>query len=189
MGLPKLIAICGAKRSGKDTIAMHLVSKHGYERLALADPIKSVVGLLFGFTDAQMETDDKETIDERWGVSPRAALQFFGTEVMQYKIQELLPGIGRLFWTRCLVNKIDPGKTYVISDVRFHHECDALREAGAFVIKLDRPSVQSSDAHASEVEQRDIAGDAYITNDGGIEGLLSKVDAMLVELDNPLATK
>lgn len=179
MGLPKLIAICGAKRSGKDTIAAHLVEKHGYTRVALADPIKQAVGYMFGFTGEQMETDDKEAVDARWGISPRRALQFFGTEVMQYKLQELLPGVGRMFWTKRLLNGMEPGKTYVVSDVRFHHECEALREAGALVIKVERPSVVSTDGHPSEVEQRDIAGDVLVVNDGTIDQLLSRVDGAL----------
>lgn len=176
MGLPKLIAICGAKRSGKDTIAAHLVSKYGYTRIALADPIKQVVGHMFGFTSMQMETDDKESIDPRWNISPRQALQFFGTEVMQYKIQELLPNIGRMFWTKSLIASMNPEKIYVVSDVRFHHECDALKEIGAFVIKVERSSTNNKDTHSSEQEHKDIKADIVISNDSTIEELLFKLD-------------
>lgn len=178
MVAPKLIAICGPKRAGKDTLASHLVSNYGYTRIALADPIKHVVGYMFNFNEKQMETDDKDAIDPRWGISPRQALQFFGTEVMQYKIQELLPDVGRMFWTRCMLANIDPLKTYVVSDVRFHHECDALREIGATVIKVER-TIEHNDAHASELEHRDILADVTIINDSTIESLLSKLDSYI----------
>jgi hypothetical protein len=97
--MPKIIAICGAKRSGKDVLADYLVKKYNYERLAFADPLKLTVKNLFNFDDDQLGigedkgTDKKDIIDERWGITPRAALQFFGTEIMQEKIQELLPNI------------------------------------------------------------------------------------------------
>lgn len=179
MPTPKLIALCGAKRSGKDTLAAHLVVKHGYIRKALADPIKHVVGYMFGFSHEQMETDAKEEQDPRWGISPRQALQFFGTEMMQYKIQELLPGIGRMFWTRSLIASLDPVQKYAISDVRFVHEYNALREQGALVIKVVRPTLQNSDTHASEQEYKDIQADITLINDSTIEDLLIKLDNAL----------
>lgn len=178
MAGPKLIAICGPKRAGKDTLASHLVSKYGYTRIALADPIKHVVGYMFGFNEKQMETDDKDAVDPRWGISPRQALQFFGTEVMQYKIQELLPDIGRMFWTRSMLANMDPEKNYVVSDVRFHHECDALRRIGATVIKIER-DLGHSDAHSSEQEHKDIEGDITIVNDSTIDDMLSKIDSYM----------
>lgn len=178
MVAPKLIAICGPKRAGKDTLASHLVSKYGYTRIALADPIKHVVGYMFGFNTHQMESDDKEVIDPRWGISPRQALQFFGTEVMQYKIQELLPDIGRMFWTQSMLANMDPAKTYVVSDVRFHHECDALRNIGATVIKIER-AIKQNDTHSSEQEQKDIKADITIVNNSTIEAMLADLDSYM----------
>ena len=98
INMPKIIAICGAKRCGKDVLAEHIIKKYNYTRLSFADPLKVAVKGLFNFDDDQVGigvdtgTDKKDIIDERWGITPRAALQFFGTEMMQEKIQGLLPG-------------------------------------------------------------------------------------------------
>ena len=93
--MKRIIAICGAKRSGKDVLASHIVNKYGYTRLSFAEPLKHIVKLLFDFNDQQVgliegSNDEKDTLDERWGISPRKALQFVGTEILQNKIQELL---------------------------------------------------------------------------------------------------
>jgi hypothetical protein len=100
-----IIAICGAKRSGKDVLSKYLVHKYKYRKLYFAEPLKKAVKELFNFSDIQVGIDEgenagceKDTVDDRWGVSPRQALQFFGTEVLQYKIQELLPTINRYFF-------------------------------------------------------------------------------------------
>lgn len=176
---PKLVAICGAKRSGKDTIAGHLVDTRGYRRLAFADPMKHIVGYLFGFSRSQMETDEKDESDARWNISPRQALQFFGTEMMQYKIQELLPDVGRLFWVKRLSAEIERDGLYVISDLRFVHEYEELKKEGAYVIRVERPTVEQSDAHASEQDYKNIPADLVLINDSDVASLLIKLDDAL----------
>ena len=184
-----IIAICGPKRAGKDTIADHLISKYNYEKIKIADPLKSVTKELFGFTEDQIgETDAKDIIDERWGITPRRALQFFGTEVMQYKIQELLPDIGRKFWINRLVEGSisNPGAKYVISDLRFLHEYEELYKKtkdNLCIIKVLRPGkTDEKDTHVSELEYKGIKEDILLINDGDIGNLL-------IKLDNALARK
>ena len=180
MSLASVIAICGAKRSGKDTLADHLVARYGYEKIKLADPIKHVVKYLFAFDDNQVgESDDKDIIDPKWNITPRKAMQFFGTDMMQYKLQELLPNIGRKFWINRLMTKLDPNKKYVISDLRFVHEYEELNKINTFIIKVDRPTNTSIDKHASESEYTNIPVHLFIRNDKSIQ-------TMLIEFDNSL---
>ena len=175
-----IVAICGAKRSGKDVVADYMVQKYNYEKVKLAEPLKQVVNTLFDFTQDQTgETDEKDQIDERWNITPRQALQFFGTEVMQYKIQELLPEVGRNFWINSLVNRLHPNKNYVVSDLRFYHEYEQLVKHGALIIRIDRPSLVSTDTHASEEEYKTIPYDILLPNTGDIHDLLVKLDDSL----------
>lgn len=180
---PKIIAICGAKRSGKDVLADHLVNTYGYEKLTFAEPLKKITQVLFNFTDEQLgDGDIKDEIDQRWDIAPRKALQFFGTEVMQYKVQELLPGIDRKFLARSLVSKIHPEKYYVISDMRFYHEYEELVKLNALVIKVDRFPVryiQDSYIHPSEIEYKTIPYNIHIMNDKDIDELRNKLDIAL----------
>lgn len=182
MSLTKpIIAICGPKRAGKDTIADRIISKHNYEKIKIAEPLKQVVKTMFGFTDDQVgETDEKDIIDPRWDITPRKALQFFGTEVMQYKILELLPTVGRKFWINALIAKMENKPcNYIISDLRFIHEYEELSKKGVFVIKVVRPSNNTSDTHTSEEEYKKIPEDLLIINDGSIEDMLIKLDDSL----------
>ena len=189
--MKRIIAICGEKRSGKDVLAEHLVSNHGYTKISFADPLKRVVKSLFNFSDIQVGIDEKnsighekDTIDDRWGISPRQALQFFGTEVLQYKIQELLPEIQRDFFAKSLISLMDADGTnntkYVISDLRFLHEYEKIKEyshiSDILIIRVRRPeiaqnteSTDNTSKHVSETEYLNIPCDFEIINDSSIE--------------------
>jgi hypothetical protein len=197
--MSNIIAICGAKRSGKDVLAKHLVATRGFKKLSFAEPLKKVVKELFNFNDIQVGIDEenavgdeKEIIDERWGISPRKALQFFGTEIMQHAIDELIPNTNRGFLADILISRIscdscDSCDSYVISDLRFLHEYNKLKSSvkvgkirSLIIVKISRPAVNISegtrDAHISENEFIDIPYDVEIINDGSISDLKDLFD-------------
>lgn len=203
--MSNIIAICGAKRSGKDVLAKHLVATRGFKKLSFAEPLKKAVKELFNFNDIQVGIDEdnavgdeKEIIDERWGISPRKALQFFGTEIMQHAINELIPNTNKGFLADILLSRISGNScdSYVISDMRFLHEYNKLKSSvevgkscSLIVVKISRPAVNISevagvagvaggvrDAHISENEYIDIPYDVEIINDGAISDLTDLFD-------------
>lgn len=182
-----IIAICGPKRSGKDTVASYLVNRHNYKHVKISQPLKDACGSLFGWTAYQMEEDVKENIDPNWGISPRDGLKFVGTEIMQYKIQELLPNIGRKFWINTLINtlKSKPREApIVISDMRFIHEWEVLKNEyhhNLVTIKINKSSTLPIDLHSSETEWRQIKEDILIENDGTIHDLCHMVENKLIK--------
>lgn len=194
MSTPKIIAICGAKRSGKDVLAEHLVQKYNYKRISFAEPLKIAVKGLFNFEDNQVgigeDTGDdrKDIVDERWGITPRAALQFFGTEMMQEKIQELLPNMKRNFFANTLVNHINNAKEdtkFVISDLRFIHEYEMLLNISninikdILVVRVIRPSkdrIKDPVPHISELEYTSIPYDIIMINNGSIEDYINRFE-------------
>lgn len=182
----KVIAICGMKRVGKDTAAMLIAQEFGYKHVKISGPLKKVCNILFGFSHDQMENETKDCIDERIGISPRKALQFVGTEMMQYKIQELLPTIGRSFWINTLLRQEEG--PIVISDMRFLHEAKAIKEQygnESFIIKVTRPDNSNvDDEHASEKEWSLIKEDVSIVNNKGIPDFLAQVWKVLSEANS-----
>ena len=194
--MSNIIAICGAKRSGKDVLAKHLVATRGFKKLSFAEPLKKAVRELFNFNDIQVGIDEdnavgdeKEIIDERWGISPRKALQFFGTEIMQHSINELIPNTNRGFLADILLSRIscDSCDSYVISDMRFLHEYNKLKSSAKIrsliIVKISRPSINIvegaggvRDTHISENEYIDIPYDVEIINDGSISDLTDLFD-------------
>ena len=192
--MSNIIAICGAKRSGKDVLAKYIVATRGFKKLSFAEPLKKAVRELFNFNDIQVGIDEenavgdeKEIIDERWGISPRKALQFFGTEIMQHTIDELIPNTNRGFLADILLSRIsdaasDTCNNYVISDLRFLHEYNKLKSSAKIrsliIVKISRPSINivERDTHISEKEYIDIPYDVEIVNDGAIGDLTDLFD-------------
>jgi hypothetical protein len=195
--MPKIIAICGAKRSGKDVLADHLVKKYNYKRIAFADPLKIAVKNLFNFDDDQVGigidtgSNRKDIIDDKWGITPRAALQFFGTEIMQEKIQELLPNINKNFFANTLKNHIDNAEedqNFVISDLRFIHEYEMLANISnieykdKMIVRVIRPSnnrIRDENPHISEIEYTNIPYDIIMINNGTIDEYISRFEKLI----------
>lgn len=198
-----VIAICGARRAGKDTVADYLCERHGFVKASFAAPLKDMTRAAFGFSRVQVDGALKDTVDPLYGITPRQALQFMGTDVMQFEIHRLLPRFGprdRTFWAERLVRDLDLGsKTHadttqikddqvrriVISDMRFPHEQATLaeavhREGGIYQTwRVTRRSneVNKVDSHASEQELRTMIVDEELFNDGDITSLHQYVEA------------
>jgi hypothetical protein len=183
----KLLALVGRKRTGKDTVAEYLIDNHNYVKYSFADPIKKGVMEMFGFTESQMwgSEEDKETIDPRWGISPRRMLQLMGTELLQYDIHKHTKenefNMGREIWVNRFriwykdqVSKNNELKV-VVPDLRFPHEEKVIKELGGVVWRIDRPSLTNKDTHSSENEMDIIVPNKVIINDGSLEELYEKI--------------
>jgi hypothetical protein len=122
--------------SGKDTIADFLKQKFGMKKVALASHLKSAVSSMFGFDESQIHGNNKDFVDPRWGIAPRRAMQYIGTDVMQFHAHHHLftPSNRcfpfRRFWVQRLLHDMasEPLTSFVICDVRFPHEVETLKE-------------------------------------------------------------
>ena len=175
----------GLKRSGKDTIANLLIDKYGFIRYSFADPLKKATKEIFGFNDEQLWGEEKEKIDDNWGISAREVLQILGTEILQYDIHkhtDKLSHIGRNNWVhrfKIWYNdeiKKNPNLLVVVPDVRFQHEVNIIKSMGGTVWKVVRPSLNNVDLHPSETEMESIIPDLTIINDSTIENLYKKIE-------------
>ncbi|MEI8365876.1 MAG: phytanoyl-CoA dioxygenase family protein [Parachlamydiaceae bacterium] len=181
--LPKIIAFLGPKRVGKDTSADFLANKYGYQKYALADPMKKAVQLLFNFSNEQLWGDEKEILDPVWQVTPREIMQFIGIDVLFNELGDRFPHLskvdGKTFYIRsfetCLKNS--PNNLFVISDLRMQEDVTALKKMGAVIIRLERSGVNATDSHISEEGVNSVTGYEYtIINDGTIEELEEKIN-------------
>jgi hypothetical protein len=183
---PQIVAICGLKRSGKDTIADILCQHFQYKKVKIASPLKDALKTLFQLTDAQVEGDDKDIIDPRWGVEPRRLMQFIGTEVMQFHLQEVLPDVGRTFWIKRLIEEhITRSDTHserlVIPDLRFKHEYELLAKHHAVFWRVERFQKEDcNETHSSEREYLDIPVEHVFLNNGSRDNLEQLVRSEIV---------
>ncbi|MFK0290315.1 hypothetical protein ACIQU6_07510 [Streptomyces sp. NPDC090442] len=189
------IGIIGRARSGKDTVAARLVEQHGFQRMALADPLKDmalavnpVVGyepLHFGHLPVYLETVVEahgwERVKDLYPEA-RRFLQRLGSEGVRDHVD---PGhwVSELFKhraTRRLVAR--DMRPVVVPDVRFENEASRLQGRGFKIVYLHRPGDRKGD-HCSEQLGPDIA-DYVLTNDGTVEKLHERVDVMMGELQS-----
>jgi hypothetical protein len=167
---PRIIGFSGRKYNGKDTAAKQLIND-GYTPMSFAEPIKDVAKMLFGFSENQVNGTQKEELDVRWNTTPRAALQFIGTEVFREQIQKLLPEIGADFWVKSLENRIPSNTNVVITDVRFPNEVAMIHRLGGKVIRVRRALAENPDTHISEQHIDLLDADYDIDNNGTVEEL------------------
>jgi hypothetical protein len=192
-----IIGVTGLAGSGKTTVADLLVEKHGFMKIALADPMKRFCQEIFQFSDEQLwGTDtDKAEPDERYrrpgGVvhrrylTSRFALQTLGTEWgrgcyedvwVDYCLratESILRGQNYSAKLGLLPTEYGPYSCpagVVIHDVRFHNEFDAIKNAGGFIVHVRRPGAGlSGDAaeHLSETEQKEFEGYDFVIDNLG----------------------
>lgn len=139
-----IIGITGKKGAGKSTVAEFIEDEYDFHEYAFADALKSACLLIFQLQARQLygSQNDKESIDEYWGVSPRVIMQEFGTAMRSIAARN-----ARLdkIWIRGLHREIinkDPNRV-IISDVRYQDEADSIKEYEtrgwtAIIIKIIR---------------------------------------------------
>lgn len=174
------IAICGRYGSGKDAIADILCRDFDFVNHKFARPLKTAVKNLFGLEPDHVDGPLKDVVHPKWGVTPRKILQWFGTEVMQHGLCSIAPDAGRTFWSEHLRNELCGNcQKVVVSDLRFAHELDMLRDLYSDrlltirVIRHFGPGI--GDPHESEAGVSDLNVDMDIYNTGTLEDLKSAI--------------
>ena len=123
----EVVIIVGRAGSGKSTLAKWLHGTHGAHIRSLAGPLKDIARDVHDFADAQLfgTQFDKETFDERIGMSPRRFLQLLGSAARTH--------LGHDVWTRACINSIlfshyfDDGAIFTVDDCRYQSEVDAFK--------------------------------------------------------------
>jgi hypothetical protein len=192
-----LIAITGKKNHGKDSVGRILASELNLRQDSFAAPIKSAAKEWFDLSEGQVNgmIAEKETIDPRWGITPRFVLQTMGTEVAR----SIHPDV----WARALIRRHEsamaeaarkwehgPGAYRpvgtVVTDLRFENEAHIIRSHGGIILYVTRGSISENEfsAHASEtsVETIGAKADYFIRNDGTLDDLQRQVSALAYDL-------
>ena len=181
----KLIGILGRKRCGKDTIGNYAIANYDYKRYAFADPIKDILKIMFDFDEKQLN-ENKEQIDERWGVSPRTILQHFGTEICRNDLTKYIKNIkleDDTLWIKLfrIFYEKNHDKDIIITDVRFLDEINAIKSMGGKILKVNRTNIEY-DIHSSEKDIDNHDSDLIdynIDNNNTLDDLYSQVDTIL----------
>lgn len=137
-----LIGMVGFIGSGKGTVGDLLINKYGFKSDAFAAPVKDCVAKIFGWDREMLEgatswsrlaRDQEEPWwkDRIGSMTPRRALQLMGTEAGRNVFHKDI-------WMYALERRMETGKDYVITDVRFPNEIEFIHNLGGVVVRIKR---------------------------------------------------
>ena len=140
-----IVGLVGFIGAGKGTVADLLVERHGYFKESFANSLKDACSIIFGWNREMLEGNTpesrawREQKDEWWSeklgkeFSPRLALQLMGTEAGRDVFHPDL-------WVHTVMRRCEKASwnNYVIADVRFPNEINAIVESGGKVIRVRR---------------------------------------------------
>lgn len=178
----RLIGFTGKKRVGKDASGEYLCEQYGFKRMAFADPLKTVCGIMFGLTDEQLYGSLKETIDVRYNYTPRQILQKVGTDIVRDRFRETFPLMGdsSQFWIECFKRHyVEQTVPICVTDVRYENEAQAIVDIGGIVVRLERSNTVI-DTHSSELDNVSDNLISYrIDNNGTLEQLYEQLNEIV----------
>lgn len=193
-----IIGLGYSARSGKDTAAAALVRDLGYHRLAFADKLKELA-----FETDPLVTTNVQVVNISTGAGHLrhvvGGLGGWDQAKDSYPLaREFLQNLGVAarkvfgddFWVNQTLKGLDAKKNYVVSDVRFLNEVEAIKAAGGLVIHVDR-NLPKTAGHISETELDEFDGwDAVLDNSTGTAMQLERKAVELVtELTKPKEKK
>lgn len=154
---PTVIALLGRAGSGKSTAAEHILVKYKATRVSFAGPLKELAKHLLDLSDEQVygSQEAKETVDERYGITPRLFMQRLGNGAREFLWKSVW--VDAALERICADHAMGLGTLFVIDDCRYLNEVEILaasEKVDACVIKLVCPDAMTSadPNHPSEAE-------------------------------------
>ena len=181
-----IIGITGPKQSGKTTLARY-IAEHSdlyWEIKGFATPLKQIVSILTGVNVYDMDSEKIKSSQlsnitgEDWdNYTVRKFLQFVGTDLFRKQVH---PDI----WIRAALRDYDKNTNWIMADVRFQNEVEAIKKLGGKVIKI-QPRQKVKPEHTSEelnINYKNI--DTVVYNFGSLEMLYNNAEQVLKYIIN-----
>lgn len=159
----KIIALSGKAESGKDWLTRHVLLPRGYFQISFADQFKiGAIGKGFATYEEAYVTKPAEVRNFLQDEGTKRGRDLYGKDIW---INTAFAWM-HLFEVR---NGIDK---FVVADVRFRNEADAIRRKGGIVIRIDAPSRSAGSkltpeqrAHESETDLDNYSFDYRVFDD------------------------
>jgi len=129
-----ILGISGKRGTGKSTLANSLRNRAGFEEISLAAPLKEMVRRDLGLTIDQTDGPFKEAPTQY----RRTDGSFFTPRDIMIRVGTLYRSFDPQFWVKKAFSNLTDGGLYVVSDVRFANECNAIKELGGLLVRIDR---------------------------------------------------
>lgn len=140
-----IIGLSGYAGVGKDTLAKYIVELDpSFEIKKFSGKLKEVASLLTGIPVDNFENQKFKTQElNGWDMTVRELLQKLGTEAIR-------DGLHEDAWVNALFANYHQGENWVITDMRFPNEYEAVKRFGGKAIRLDREGIKPINYHPSE---------------------------------------
>ena len=210
-GKPNLIGISGKMGSGKDTLSIVInyvadkfapdsigkwkqpVDEFVYENKKYSEKLKYMVCFLISCSRSDLEDREfkEKELGEEWdGLTPRKLLQLIGTEAGREIIHPNI-WVNALFADYEKVMRTNANRqpelfnypNWIITDVRFPNEAQAIKDRGGILISIERPQLIERDfEHLSETALDDYDGFDYVINNdtNSVRDLVDKVKELKI---------
>lgn len=182
--IEQVYGFSGKKGSGKDTLAkMVLENNPKFKILHFADRLKEICSVVFNINSDYFHVPEMKEVPfekpifiddyifslrretglelEKRGLianNPRELLQFVGTDYVR--------SVCDSYWVDYIINIIKRtpkiNKKYIVADVRFKNEADAIKAINGNILMVRREGLDSADSHKSETEMSQINPDFLV---------------------------
>jgi hypothetical protein len=175
-----IVGVAGRLGAGKDTVGDYLVRAYGFKRVAFADALKELCSHVVSRAAVGWNGENWTGSKSEYG---RMILQGIGKGARGV----IGPGVwvSALDRTLSQTDGLNPfSDRVVVTDVRYPNEVDYVRWNGdkSLLIRVDRPGVDRSGPehqHETEAHVDSLKVDAVVVNDGTLEQLYARVDAVM----------
>lgn len=176
-----IIGIAGRLKSGKSTFAQMLVEElrqhYPAEIKMFSGKLKAVASLITGVPVERWEDQEfKASMLPEWGMTGREFLQRLGTDCVRDNLHTDT-------WVKALFADYQPDSCWVIQDLRFKNEMEAITSRGGLCVRILRDT-ENTDLHPSETALDDV--EMYqIDNNRSLEDLRASArNLVLLDVQN-----
>lgn len=197
-----IIGLSGYAKSGKDTVAEMIkdIQKPDWKIKKFSGKLKTIASLLTGIPADKFEDQEFKqsymgpewnlplTKDKGIPITVREFLQMLGTDAIR-------DGLCDNAWVNALmadyleedkveklgdyVSRVTPASKWIITDVRFPNEAQAIKDRGGVIVRIDRPGIAPVNAHPSETALDNWDFDYKIANVSDLVSLRQTVEVVL----------
>jgi hypothetical protein len=196
-----IIGLSGYAKSGKDTVAeiIQELQPDKWEVKKFSGKLKQIASILTGIPAFKFEDQHFKSsmLGEEWWknygdfyhqTTVRDFLQVLGTDAIRN-------GLHSNAWVNALmvdyhedereeridnyIKKVSPPCSWIVTDVRFPNEAEAIKDRGGVIIRIDRPGVEPVNAHPSETALDNWDFDYRIANASDLVALKQTVEVLL----------
>lgn len=182
-----LIGFTGWLRNGKDSAGAVVIDQHGAHHASFAAKLKEFLYAL----DPWVRCNTAPGMGAPRVISLARLVDVIGWERAKDEYPDVRPLLQRCgteagrktlwdsVWVDAAMRELPASGVVAFTDCRFPNEADAIKAARGFLVRVTRPGFEPApDAHESETALDDYPHDFYVTNDGTLEDLQRKVEAV-----------